>query len=51
MAQIHYYKRFENNLVRKVKNGFIWLLSKIGHFFLAIFRFLSRRYTIVLVTN
>ena len=49
MAQIHYYKRFENNLVRKIKNGFLWILSKIGNFFSAIFRFLSRRYTIVLV--
>lgn len=51
MAQIHYYKRFENNLVRKIKNGFVWALSKIGKFFVLIFRFLSRRYTIVLVPH
>ena len=51
MAQIHYYKRFENNLVRKIKNGASWTVSKIGGFFKAIFRFLSRRYTIVLVPH
>ncbi|MCL1927878.1 MAG: M23 family metallopeptidase [Treponema sp.] len=51
MAQIHYYKRFENNLVRKTKNGVVWLFKKIGNFFLAIFKFLSRRYTIVLVPH
>ena len=51
MAQVHYYKRFENNLVRKIKNGFFWVVSKIGSFFAAIFRFLSRRYTIVMVPH
>jgi murein DD-endopeptidase MepM/ murein hydrolase activator NlpD len=51
MAQVHHYKRFENNLVRKVKNGAVWIVSKIGHFFVAIGRFLTRRYTIVLVPH
>ena len=51
MAQIHYYKRFENNLVRKVKNGAVWTASKIGNFFVSIFKFLSRQYTIVLVPH
>ncbi|MCL1813372.1 MAG: M23 family metallopeptidase [Treponema sp.] len=51
MAQIHYYKRLENNLVRKVKAGFVWIVSKIGKFFVTIFKFLFRRYTIVLVPH
>ena len=51
MAQIHQYKRLENNLVRKIKNGFLWIVSRIGNFFVSIFRFLSRRYTIVLVPH
>ena len=51
MAQVHYYKRFENLLVQKVKNGFSWLGGKIAAFFRAIFRFLARRYTIVLVPH
>jgi len=51
MAQIHYYKRFENMLVQKTKNSVAWLASKTADFFKAIFRFLSRRYTIVLVPH
>ena len=51
MAQIHYYKRLENNLVRKVKAGFMWVVTKIGNFFVMIFRLLFRRYTIVLVPH
>jgi murein DD-endopeptidase MepM/ murein hydrolase activator NlpD len=51
MAQVHYYKRFENNLVQKVKNGAAWLAARIGDFFRGIYRFLSRRYTIVLVPH
>jgi murein DD-endopeptidase MepM/ murein hydrolase activator NlpD len=51
MAQVHYYKRFENNLVQKVKNGAAWLAARIGDFFGAVYRFLSRRYTIVLVPH
>jgi hypothetical protein len=51
MAQVHYYKRFENMLVQKTKNGVAWIASKIAGFFKAIFRFLSRRYTIVLVPH
>ncbi|MDR2471223.1 MAG: M23 family metallopeptidase [Treponema sp.] len=51
MAQVHHYKRFENNLVQKVKNGAAWIVGAIGSFFQGIFRFLSRRYTIVLVPH
>jgi murein DD-endopeptidase MepM/ murein hydrolase activator NlpD len=51
MAQINHYKRLENSLVRKVKSGASWTVSKIGDFFMAIFRFFSRRYTIVLVPH
>ncbi|MDR1307149.1 MAG: M23 family metallopeptidase [Treponema sp.] len=51
MAQIHYYKRFENNLVQKIKNGAAWLGARIGDFFRAAGRFLFRKYTIVLVPH
>ncbi|GHV85425.1 peptidase M23 [Spirochaetia bacterium] len=51
MAQVHYYKRFENNLVQKVKNGAVWTAGKIANFFRAIHCFLIRRYTIVLVPH
>ncbi|MDR2314235.1 MAG: M23 family metallopeptidase [Spirochaetaceae bacterium] len=51
MAQVHYYKRFENNLVQRVKNGALWLVAKTGSFFRAIFRFLARRYTVMLVPH
>jgi len=51
MAQVHYYKRFENLVVQKVKNGFSWLGGKIADFFKAIYRFLALRYTIVLVPH
>ncbi|MDR2768617.1 MAG: M23 family metallopeptidase [Treponema sp.] len=51
MAQAHYYKRFENNLVQKVKNGFEWLLGRIAAFFRVIYRVLVRQYTIVLVPH
>jgi len=51
MAQIHYYKRFENALVQKTKNGVAWIASKTACFFKAVLRFLSRRYTIVLVPH
>ena len=51
MGRIHHFKRFENNLVRKVKNGTIFIVLKIGTFFSAIFRFFFRRYTIVFVPH
>ena len=51
MAQIHQYKRLENNLVRKIKNAVIWVVSKIGDFFVSIFKLLTRRYTIVMVPH
>jgi murein DD-endopeptidase MepM/ murein hydrolase activator NlpD len=51
MAKVHYFKRFENLLVLKVKNGASWVVGKIAAFFRAIGRFLIRRYTIVLVPH
>ena len=51
MAQINNYKRFENSLVLKIKNGAVWTVSKIGSFFLSIYKFLSCRYTIVMVPH
>ncbi|MDR2553352.1 MAG: M23 family metallopeptidase [Treponema sp.] len=51
MAQVHHYKRFENNLVQKVKTGSAWFAVRMGMFFRLIGRFLSRRYTIVLVPH
>jgi murein DD-endopeptidase MepM/ murein hydrolase activator NlpD len=51
MPKVHYYKRFKNNMVRKVKSGFVWVALKIGNFFVAIFKFLFRRYTVVLVPH
>ncbi|MDR1390581.1 MAG: M23 family metallopeptidase [Treponema sp.] len=51
MAQMHYYKRFENNLVQKVRNGFSRVLGKIALFFKAVVRVMLRRYTIVLVPH
>jgi hypothetical protein len=51
MAQFHYYKRFENSLVQNVKNGSLWIAARMGDFFRLIFRFLARRYTVVLVPH
>jgi murein DD-endopeptidase MepM/ murein hydrolase activator NlpD len=51
MSHVHQYKRLENNLVQKVKDGVFWVVRKIGGFFSTIGRFLSRTYTIVLVPH
>ena len=51
MASVHEYKRFENNLVLKTKNGFIGFVGAIGAFFRNIGKNLTRRYTIVLVPH
>ena len=51
MAAIHGYKRLENSLVHKVQNGAAILIKKLGMFFLAIGRAITRRYTIVLVPH
>lgn len=51
MASVHEYKRFENNFVQIVKNGFIAFFKAIGGFFKAIGRTVTRRYTVVLVPH
>jgi murein DD-endopeptidase MepM/ murein hydrolase activator NlpD len=51
VAQVHYYKRIENYLVRKVQAGFVWLLRWFGGFFRTLGRFLVRDYTVVLVPH
>ncbi|MDR2517171.1 MAG: M23 family metallopeptidase [Spirochaetaceae bacterium] len=51
MASGHVYKRFENNLVQKVKTGVRAVLYGLAVFFGAAGRFLTRRYTIVLVPH
>ena len=51
MASVHEYKRFENSLVHKTKNGFFASASTVGGFFKAIGRTVTRRYTVVLVPH
>jgi len=51
VASVHEYKRFENNLVQKIKNGFVSLVMAIGGFFRAIGRVVTRRYTVVFVPH
>ena len=51
MASVHEYKRFENNLVQKTKNGFVVSVKTIGAFFGTIGRTVTRRYTVVLVPH
>jgi murein DD-endopeptidase MepM/ murein hydrolase activator NlpD len=51
MAQVHYYKRVENSIVKKIQGGFSWIIERIKDFFRAIGRFLVRDYTIVLVPH
>jgi murein DD-endopeptidase MepM/ murein hydrolase activator NlpD len=51
MASVHEYKRLENKLVQKVKNATIIAAGFIISFFKAIGRFLTRRYTVVLVPH
>ena len=51
MASVHEYKRFENNLVIKIKNGVVAFFRAIGAFFQAIGKTVTRRYTVVLVPH
>ena len=51
MAAVHEYKRFENSLVKKIKNGVSALGKGIVSFFKALGRGITRRYTIVLVPH
>jgi murein DD-endopeptidase MepM/ murein hydrolase activator NlpD len=51
VASVHEYKRFENNLVLKIKNGVVSFIKGIGAFFGAIGRTVTRRYTVVFVPH
>ena len=51
MASIHDYKRLENNIVHKVKNGAIIAAKGLVSVLKAIGNFLTRRYTVVLVPH
>ncbi|GHT66911.1 peptidase M23 [Spirochaetia bacterium] len=51
VAQVHEYKRFENNLVQKIKNSGFVAAKAIAGFFKSFFRMLTRRYTVVLVPH
>jgi len=51
VASVHEYKRFENNLVLRIKNGVVAVIDAIGAFFRAIARAVTRRYTVVLVPH
>jgi hypothetical protein len=51
LASVHEYKRFENNLVQKTKNGFMAFIKVLGAFFQAIGKGLTRRYTVVFVPH
>jgi murein DD-endopeptidase MepM/ murein hydrolase activator NlpD len=51
VASVHKYKRFENNLVQKIKKCVISIAKGIGSGFKALFFAITRRYTIVLVPH
>jgi murein DD-endopeptidase MepM/ murein hydrolase activator NlpD len=51
VASVHEYKRFENNLVQKIKNSARVIAGGIGAFFLGIGRTATRRYTVVFVPH
>jgi murein DD-endopeptidase MepM/ murein hydrolase activator NlpD len=51
MASVHEYKRLENKLVQKVKNGAVAASGLIVDLFKAIGRFFTRRYTVVFVPH
>ena len=51
MASVHEYKRFENNLVLKIKNGVVAFIKAIGASFGVIGRTVTRRYTVVFVPH
>jgi murein DD-endopeptidase MepM/ murein hydrolase activator NlpD len=51
VASVHEYKRFENNIVLKVKKLAALIVKSIGGFFKALGGMITRRYTIVLVPH
>ena len=51
MAAVHEYKRLENNLVQKIKEGASSVGKGIGAFFKALGRMITRRYTVVFVPH
>jgi murein DD-endopeptidase MepM/ murein hydrolase activator NlpD len=51
LASIHEYKRFENNLVNRIKNLIVAVAKAIASFFQVVFRAATRRYTIVFVPH
>jgi murein DD-endopeptidase MepM/ murein hydrolase activator NlpD len=51
VASVHEYKRFENNLVERVKNGALVAARGVGSFFRALGRMVTRRYTVVFVPH
>jgi len=51
VASVHDYKRFENNLVSKIKNAAVSAIRAVGAFFQAIGRAVTRRYTVVFVPH
>jgi murein DD-endopeptidase MepM/ murein hydrolase activator NlpD len=51
VASVHEYKRFENNLVLKTKNGVAAFFNAIGAFLKAAGKALTRRYTVVFVPH
>jgi murein DD-endopeptidase MepM/ murein hydrolase activator NlpD len=51
MTSVHEYKRLENKIVHRVKDGFIVTAGFIAGFFRAFGKFLTRRYTIVFVPH
>ncbi|MDR3167847.1 MAG: M23 family metallopeptidase [Treponema sp.] len=51
MASVHEYKRIENSIVQRVKNFFIILVKGLIVGFKALFRAVSRRYTVVFVPH
>ena len=51
VASVHEYKRLENSLVLKIKNGFVVFFKGIAASFQAAGRAVTRRYTVVLVPH
>jgi murein DD-endopeptidase MepM/ murein hydrolase activator NlpD len=51
VASVHEYKRFENSLVQRVKNGALAAARGFGSFFRALGRMVTRRYTVVFVPH
>jgi murein DD-endopeptidase MepM/ murein hydrolase activator NlpD len=51
VASVHEYKRFENNLVQRIKNAALVVVRGVGVFFRAFGRMVTRRYTVVFVPH